>query len=521
MDEQQTLVGNEEWSNLPKRTQVFLATHDGGTGERLSLRNRSFITFFYGGKPIEDFHLIATTEDRIQKPAYANFEDIVTTYEVVDGQFYWNTHFVNHEITFTLSTDAITERELDEFKHWFKPGTTRKLAFAENWNRYVYARVSAPPELSLLPFEQKITQMIAGTAYETSTTVYRGDINITFIVDDPLWKSDIAIFADTDISPNGETFSVSNKDFLKIMHEDGIPCMDMIQDDMLFANSMFVSVDGSTRTVTNTIDLPKTVTKYLYYCGTAKAKPILTFTLTPTMSELPKQGGTALITNPKNALSAGEDEDKVNMIQVGEHFFKFTTPSIYMGYNQAVTIASSFKPKESIEDLKAALRDGVNEYYSRAWAIAAVEGLYAGGQNRDDPALKEDFLNSFLTRFHHLFDDNIPEGSTQETPDLLPATFTFDTKTGEAIGTFQVRVLKSEVDPSTEWTQSTVYTEISEITTVVENVGDMVKSDYLVVEGESYFNTNGMVTTNEAVPFLTNYENGLQNFSIDYKYTYL
>ena len=510
----QILHGNEEWSNLPKRTQVFLATHDGGTGERLSLRNRSFITFFYGGKPIEDFHLIATTEDRIQKPAYANFEDIVTTYEVVDGQFYWNTHFVNHEITFTLSTDAITERQLDEFKHWFKPGTTRKLAFAENWNRYVYARVSAPPELSLLPFEQKITQMIAGIAYETSTTVYRGDINITFIIDDPLWKSDIAIFADTDVSPNGETFSVSNKDFLKIMHEDGIPCMDMVKNSMLFANSTFVTVSENTRTVTNAINLSKNSENYLYYCGTAKAKPILTFTLTPTMSPLPQHGGTALITNPKNALAAGEDEDKVNMIQVGEYFFKFTTPSIYTGYNQAVTIASSFKPGESIEDLKAAIRDGVNEYYSRAWAIAAVEGIYAGQQAQQETGvLGDDFLNSFLTRFHHLFDNNNGE--------LMSATFSFNTKTGEALGTFQIRTMNAEVDPSTDWTTSQDYKTISEISTIVENVGDMVKSDYLVIEGESYFNDNGEITTNEAVPFLTNYENGLQNFSIDYKYTYL
>jgi hypothetical protein len=70
--------------------------------------NRSFISFTYGGKPIEDFDLIATiVNNRIDREAYAAFNDIVTTYDNLDGQFYWGTHYATNSMQFILSTDGI------------------------------------------------------------------------------------------------------------------------------------------------------------------------------------------------------------------------------------------------------------------------------------------------------------------------------------------------------------------------------------------------------------------------------
>jgi len=55
---------------------------------------RSFISFTYGGKKIEDFDLIATISgDRINRNAYASFDDTVSTYDNLDGQHYWATHY--------------------------------------------------------------------------------------------------------------------------------------------------------------------------------------------------------------------------------------------------------------------------------------------------------------------------------------------------------------------------------------------------------------------------------------------
>ena len=91
------VIGNGTVPQIPisniRHSQVYLATHD-GVGNRLPLMNRSFVSFSYGGKFIEDFNLIATISgDRLQKKLYADFKDNTTTTDIWDGQFYWSTHY--------------------------------------------------------------------------------------------------------------------------------------------------------------------------------------------------------------------------------------------------------------------------------------------------------------------------------------------------------------------------------------------------------------------------------------------
>ena len=85
------------------------ATHD-GAGNYLPYMNRSFISFSFGGKNIEDFNLLAIIENNsLQKKLYADFTDNVTESDVWDGQIYWSTHFNSNNLDFTLFTDGITE----------------------------------------------------------------------------------------------------------------------------------------------------------------------------------------------------------------------------------------------------------------------------------------------------------------------------------------------------------------------------------------------------------------------------
>ena len=58
-------------------TQVYKATHIGEL--RLPYMNRSFISFSYGGKNIEDFNLIAYNKnDQMSRDLYASFVDTTT-----------------------------------------------------------------------------------------------------------------------------------------------------------------------------------------------------------------------------------------------------------------------------------------------------------------------------------------------------------------------------------------------------------------------------------------------------------
>ena len=69
---------------VTRRGQVYQATHNGEA--LLPYMYRSFISFTFGGKAIEEFNLIATFgNDRLNRSGYAAFEDTVTNYSNLDG----------------------------------------------------------------------------------------------------------------------------------------------------------------------------------------------------------------------------------------------------------------------------------------------------------------------------------------------------------------------------------------------------------------------------------------------------
>ena len=131
-------------------------------GNPLSILNKQFISFSYGGKNIEDFDLIAVFNDRLNKNIYSGFEDVVSENSEVDGQLYWKTKINPNELSFTLATDGISSKQLEEFKLWFSPGKERELILAEHSNRAIMARVSEPPNISVIPFKDEREIKIGG-----------------------------------------------------------------------------------------------------------------------------------------------------------------------------------------------------------------------------------------------------------------------------------------------------------------------------------------------------------------------
>ena len=159
-------------------------------GTPLSVLNRQFISFSYGGKNIEDFDLLAIfSGDRLDKEVYAPFNDTTTEQAELDGQMFWRTNFKANQLNFKLATDGMTSHQLEEFKRWFQPGIERELILTEYHNRAIMARVSASPQISLLPFEKKVTVQVGREQVETSVSLYKGDVSLSFVMDDPYWYS--------------------------------------------------------------------------------------------------------------------------------------------------------------------------------------------------------------------------------------------------------------------------------------------------------------------------------------------
>ena len=495
------LEGQEQFSNEPKQTQVFQATHD-GAGNRLPHLNRSFISFSYGGKYIEDFGLIITNQERLERGLYAPFTDITSTYDTLNGQLYWGTKLEPNQLPLTLSTDGMTQNQLDNFREWFAPGVARELILSEHPNRAIIARIAEPPVMSVIPFEEKVEVKFStgNDSIETSTTLYKGDITINFVMDEPNWYGKLT-YMPTYINPLTLEESAAgvnsslDKGMVKIMLEDGIPHQSNLLKTMFLGNNILVSEEtrvgfakvgkaylGIITATSEGLPVGNNNTQYLFYSGTAISYPTIKFTIGLTFSN-------NYITTPKNNIS------DYSYIQIGDKKMYFTTPSILTGYNQAIKFIKTSSGTTALIDLKDKIIAGVNEYNVRAWAIACVSQLI--NTNSSTTTLGTGSVRANLLAYMRKF--------FQATNPSV--TFVFDSKTGEAYGDFSVNTFISDVTTDDNYN------------TVRLNVGDMIRSDYIIVQGRDTLSNNGEIVLNNCHKITSN--EALTNVLVFFKNMYL
>lgn len=525
--------------NVTQRRQVYQATH-GGDDLRLPFMNRSFISFSYGTRMndqgqeervyIEDFDLIATISgDRMNRAGSASFEDRVSTYEVLNGQKYWGTHYKANTLEFTLSTDGIDQRKLEDFLNWFRPGEAKELILSEHPNRAILARVSEAPQLNLLPFEHDVEFKITTDTYYTKTTLYKGDISLKFVMDDPHWyaldnilgRKENERYANEWKDAQGNWVNIyASQDALKILYEDGIPMGSMIQKNMLLGNGAYASVEGQiisriwkiyTETDPNTgehievgrgavvepdegadphtgiiagpvIDASGNGISELiggakglfYYSGTAPAPTIIRFTLTPELNS-----GNYIVT-PYNSKSSGTTYNTITIESIHKQELKFTIPNLYTSYNKVIDIFNNYiNTANTWETVRQVLRDDVRHPRVREWAIKIIDSLKGGDSDIiSQPSSKQ---TAAKTNMSYMLKD----GSGL----LQPATFEFNSETGQATGTFYYRT----VDTSSTVDDWETYRS-NDIKQQEEDVGDMLKSNYIILVDRNTPTADGYIT---------------------------
>lgn len=452
----------------------------------LSILNRQFISFKYGGKNIEDFDLLAVfSNDRLDKEIYAPFNDTTTEQAELDGQMFWRSNFKAGQLSFNLATDGMTSAQLEDFKNWFQPGIERELILSEYHNRAILARVSSAPHISLLPFEKEVNVQIGNTSYPTKTSLYKGEIKLDFVMDDPYWYS-INTYIDS-----------INEESLKLIYEDGIPHTQMFQTECFLANNQYITKqlveigkdeEGNSifeerlvPTTNSGIKLSEEEQKqlYLYYCGTAPSKPELSFDI-------------ELIVNKEdfNKVSFWKNpvsDEEYYYLNIGGQKLKFSLPSLLNSYNKAIDIVLQYKDKKevSILDIRRELRDSLYNYYTRSYVISLIDTMKDDSNYVNSGAVLETFFTNFIDKM----------------PDFLPDKLSFN------INCKNGKVAVSGILPT-----------FSTDETIIENAGNMIKSNYLTIETRK-LPEGGLIKTSECLLVETN--TNLLNLKIDYKYMYL
>ena len=159
-----------------------------------SIEDKSFISFTYDGKAIEEFGMaVVSSGDRLSTSIHPSFNNTISTVPGRTGSIYWGTNITGLSFNFKLATDSITSRQLLNFKSHFRPGKIAKFSLAEAEYCYAYAVIDSASTFEFIPFDT--TTIINGIGY--SDTVYKGEANLTFYIPDIFFYSDEHyIFAD-------------------------------------------------------------------------------------------------------------------------------------------------------------------------------------------------------------------------------------------------------------------------------------------------------------------------------------
>lgn len=497
------LIGaNLQFNNI-HRGQVFLTTHD-GEGNSLSDVARSYISFTYGGRKIEDFGVLVTMGDRLNRGLYAEFEDINSDYETIDGQYYWGTRAKENRLNFTLSTDGMTQNELDDFKQFFKPGIERPLILSEHPNRVILARVNTAPSMSVIPFQTFHSITIDGEKFEIPTALYKGDIELSFVMDDPYWYGQVAY-----IDELGDATSISNNrdgtlvkvpltiDKLKMALEDHLPLqrnlntsvflggltMEPIVTDTTLEGSIlrenYPQLNVRLGLIVNLmssengyVNIDNETPAYLYYSGNAPAKPRVNFTINLIFDE------NGLIKFPNNGLLDSELYP-YSCIQIGDQEpFYFSLPAIYYNYNKVIKKLDTYS---DLSDLKEFVVNEIKEKFVRTQCLSTIELYFNTGNSEIDK-------NAFINQMKSLF---------VLTNDTLPTSFTFDSTNGDALGIIPLMGYENGLE---------------------QNVGDMIRSRYLIIDQTCPYELGHSITQDDCLTIQST--ESLEHFSIAFRNTY-
>ena len=469
--------------------QVQTSTRD-GQGNPLSILKRQFISFSYGGRDIEDFDLLVVfSSDRLSKELYAPFKDTTTEQEELDGQMFWRSSFNAGQLNFVLATDGITSAQLEDFKRWFQPGIEKELILSEYHNRAILARVSSAPQISLLPFEKEVEVNIAGTLHKTKTSLYKGEISISFVMDDPYWYSLVSVLKE--IKPED----------LKLIYEDGIPHLSMLKNACFLADKQYFDGEQILNSYSgHTFNIVEQNDVYLYYCGTAAEKPILEFDIDVEINNQEEQD--YYYYYHYNNLTPKEN-GYITLQKSGQNskFLYFSLPSLLTSFNKAIDIVKSFPPNESsILDLRRELRDNLYNYYTRSYVIGLIDAARKSIKYTDNGLILSEFQDFFFEKMSSFLDDQ-------------SLHYKINCKNGDVFVTAKI----TKINSSTVQEDGSITFDYSTFS-ITENAGNIIKSNYLNIDTRT-LPEKGFIQAEQCILISTN--TNISNFIIDYKYKYL
>ena len=471
---------------------------------------KEFIDFEFAGRHISEFGMVAVADGgRHSFDAAPTFEDETSTVNGVDGQYFWGTHFRSKRMTFSLATDGMTEAQVNDFKHHFQPGKYGKFIEDKLTCRYNYARVSQITTFNMVPF--RIQKKIKDTTIYINE--YKGDCRITFEFDNPFFETTINLITD-----------INNEDQLRAMYINNIPagiCWEYSTSCLVGDNSKMLKQSAI---IDVSSEDNKGKTNLLFYNpSTAKTKSKIEIEIQPTFSSNFPIYFTDIYDDINNNAAPYNQICVTNSINTRDlsdvdysSSFKYTSPNIIYSINKAIKMADNFDIKGILNDFEERLRLEIVNPKVMGWAasvlriISTKKDVYYNNQNGHfldktidvncsfvnknigSKALTwKEYFNIFMLymlaehkctkvglseseqkKNYHIDDDSV-EWS------FLPYKICFDGKQNNSYITY---------------TYNQIIEAIEEISVKEESCGDMILSEYLILDGGDTIQDNAINT---------------------------
>lgn len=494
---------------------------------------KQFIDFEFAGKHISDFGWVAVVSDgdRHLFDASPSFDDETSEVSGVSGQYYWGTRFKTYTRTYELATDGVTEADIDAFKLHFTPGKYGKFVEDKLLGRYCYCRVSSVVSFKTVPFQKEIEYRGKNIAVNE----YKGTCSVTFQQDFPFFYGE------------NNYLGSEEENSLYLSYTNHIPFPDS------WDNLSSLVIGDEKRYLHNGQLVDKkeddfATSPIIYYNpSTAPTSPIIEMKLNHTFTGTTPSNGKLIyfntIKDEINFPSKPYNEIRIKGATKETSSMKYSNPNVIYSLNRTIQLAGQYYTNNSvwvITELEELLRQEIVNSKVIGWATSqlrlmmtisayydAETGLLLGGTTNVNLSkitggaqASLNWLGYFNIAMLCFFANYIDNPKN-----LLLPTLDNDNLTEEPWPPFTICFNGETSEVTVTYGYNQIYSDLEKFIAAEEQSGDMLFSNYIILEGGDILDEKGKIASTHQLEFLqggSTFAAGVvKSIDVNYKYTYL
>ena len=198
----------------------------------MAITRQDFIGFSFNGKHSSEFNIVRVSDgSRFKKDLLPTFQDKTVAVPGGDGSYLFGTNYTQKTRTINFAYDGLTEEKMFEMRRWLAANQAGELILDEWPYKAWDVKVSAPPNLTFIPFDEEIAE-------DKITRIYKGEGSISFVAYQPFahnpsgkkWLGDYAeetnydAWADMSGLQEKNGYDTINSGKIKVYNAGDLPC---------------------------------------------------------------------------------------------------------------------------------------------------------------------------------------------------------------------------------------------------------------------------------------------------------